>query len=158
MPEYPEALQELIALCEQAGEAERREILHAFAQSVDQFCPQQGRTYTYADERKDEGCTDTVGIFLSVSPKNETEFAVSFGPQVQTLTRALGYVLCKGLQNTPLDQIADLSGAFVPRLVGETLVRLRSQTVYYVLDRMKEATRAVQSAQADSSCQEPSQP
>jgi cysteine desulfuration protein SufE len=30
---------------------------------------------------------------------------------------------------------------FVPRIVGSELVRLRSQTVYYVLSRMKTAVK-----------------
>jgi cysteine desulfuration protein SufE len=35
---------------------------------------------------------------------------------------------------------------FVPRIIGAELVRLRSQTVYYVLDRMKQAVEKAISA------------
>jgi cysteine desulfuration protein SufE len=33
---------------------------------------------------------------------------------------------------------------FVPRIIGADLVRLRSQTVYYVLGRMKQAAQTLQ--------------
>jgi cysteine desulfuration protein SufE len=34
-----------------------------------------------------------------------------------------------------------LSSDFIPRLVGADLVRLRSQTVYYIFRRIQEAVR-----------------
>jgi cysteine desulfuration protein SufE len=48
-------------------------------------------------------------------------------------------ILCKGLHGTSPEEILALEADFVPRLIGAELVRQRSQTVYYVLGRMKAA-------------------
>ena len=62
---------------------------------------------------------------------------MTLGPEVQTLTRAMTAILCKGLDGSTPQQILDLPSDFVTRVVGTELVRLRSQTVYYVLTRIK---------------------
>jgi len=46
-------------------------------------------------------------------------------------------ILCKGLECSTPHEILDLPSDFVTRIVGTELVRLRSQTVYYVLTRIK---------------------
>jgi cysteine desulfuration protein SufE len=46
-------------------------------------------------------------------------------------------ILCKGLDGSTPHEILDLPSDFVKRIVGTELVRLRSQTVYYVLTRIK---------------------
>jgi cysteine desulfuration protein SufE len=51
-------------------------------------------------------------------------------------------ILCKGLDSSSIEAVLDLPADFVPRIVGGQLVRVRSQTVYYVLTRMKSACRA----------------
>jgi cysteine desulfuration protein SufE len=60
---------------------------------------------------------------------------------VQTLTKAMTAILCKGLNGATLQEVMAVPADFVPRIVGADLVRLRSQTVYYVLSRMKTAAR-----------------
>jgi cysteine desulfuration protein SufE len=67
---------------------------------------------------------------------------------VQTLTRALTTILCRGLDGCTAQQVIDVPANFVPRIIGADLVRLRSQTVYYVLGRMKQATVALLERQA----------
>ena len=91
--------------------------------------------------RKDEECTDTVGIFLQVDPERHAHFRITLGPQVQTLTKAMTSILCRGLDGCTLDEILELPADFVPKIVGGQLVRIRSQTVYYILTRMKSACR-----------------
>ena len=91
--------------------------------------------------RKDEECTDTVGIFLRAEDGDRAHFAVTLGPQVQTLTKAMTTILCRGLNGAKLQEVLDVPADFVPRIVGAELVRLRSQTVYYVLGRMKAAVK-----------------
>lgn len=124
-------------------ESERRETLHAFAGNVRQFAPNPEVNHSYSDYRKDEHCTDSVGIYLNVSENRAVSFYVSFGEEVQTLTRAMGYVLCRGLNGSPLGKVSEIDSSFIPVIVGEALIKLRSQTVYYVLDRMKEAAVAI---------------
>ena len=60
---------------------------------------------------------------------------------MQTLTKAMTSILCKGLESSTVQEILDLPADFVPRIVGGQLVRIRSQTVYYILTRMKGACR-----------------
>ena len=61
-------------------------------------------------------------------------------------------ILCRGLNGCTPEQVLQVPQDFVPRIIGADLVRLRSQTVYYVLNRMKEAVYKLESASYDSSC------
>jgi cysteine desulfuration protein SufE len=60
---------------------------------------------------------------------------------VQTLTKAMTSILCRGLNGAKLQDVLEVPADFVPRIIGAELVRLRSQTVYYVLSRMKTAVK-----------------
>ncbi|WP_395752719.1 SufE family protein [Prosthecobacter sp.] len=143
MPEYPAALGELISFFESLPEGERRENLIDLAAASAAHAPKPGETFDLEDVRHDAECTDTVGIHLRLEEGNHVHFAISLGPRVQTLTRALTTVLCRGLNGcTPFEVLA-LPQDFVPRIVGAELVRLRSQTVYYVLGRMKQAVQSL---------------
>ena len=138
---YPPALQEIIDLSEHLPDAEKREVLVSYAESAGSFEPTEGETFDLEDVRKDEECTDTVGIFLNVDDQGRASYKVSLGAQVQTLTRAMTSILCRGLEGAKLQEILDVPADFVPRIIGAELVRLRSQTVYYVLTRMKGAAK-----------------
>jgi len=48
-------------------------------------------------------------------------------------------ILCDGLNGSTLQEVVDVPADFVPKIVGGQLVRVRSQTVYYVFSRMKGA-------------------
>ena len=52
-------------------------------------------------------------------------------------------ILCNGLDGLRIEAILDLPADFVPRIVGGQLVRIRSQTVYYILTRMKSACKVL---------------
>ncbi len=138
---YPEKLNEIISLSESLSDAEKREVLISYADSAALQAPRDGEEFDLEDVRKDEECTDTVGIFLKVSPEIGTHFRVTLGPQVQTLTRAMTTILCKGLEGLSPQEVLDVPADFVPRIVGADLVRQRSQTVYYILTRMKSAAK-----------------
>ena len=141
MTSYPPKLQSIISLFESLPEEEKRENLIAYAEQARRHEPKPGETFDLEDVRKDEECTDTVGVFMKVAEGRETHFRITLGPQVQTLTRAMTSILCKGLEGCSPQQIIDLSSEFVPQIVGGNLVRIRSQTVYYILTRMKSACR-----------------
>ena len=135
----PAALDDIVSLFEHLPEGERRGLLVHYAESAGHCAPQPGEAFDLEDVRKDEECTDTVGIHLHVDGQNRAFFRVSLGHEVQTLTRAMTSILCKGLNGSTPDEILALEADFVPRLIGADLVRQRSQTVYYVLGRMKAA-------------------
>ncbi len=138
---YPTALNDLIELFEHLPEQERRENLVVMSDSAKKQEPREGDKFDLEDVRKDEECTDTVGIYLRVDENDGAHFAVTLGPQVQTLTKAMTTILCRSLNGTKLQEVLDVPADFVPRIIGAELVRLRSQTVYYVLGRMKTAVK-----------------
>ena len=139
---YPAALSEIISLFEFMPEAERRENLINYAETVSAFGCKEGERFDLEDVRKDAECTDTVGVFLRVDEDGRAHFAIELGPKVQTLTRAMTVILCRGLNGCTAEEILAVPSDFVPRIIGADLVRLRSQTVYYVLNRMKVAVRS----------------
>lgn len=138
----PQALMEIVALLEGMSEPERREMLVHYAESSAQYEPAEGAEYVVRDVRRDEQCTDTVGIFLRLDDAGKVHFAFSLGPKVQTLTRALASILARGFEGSPVTDVLDTGPEIVNRIVGSTLVRLRSRTVYYMLERMQQAVRA----------------
>lgn len=135
----PPKLQSIVDLFSGLPEGEKRENLISYADQIRKFAPREGDTFAVEDVRKDEECTDTVGIFLAVDRHERVHFKVTLGDKVQTLTRALAVILCRGLDGCSLEEVLDLPRDFVPLIIGGQLVRLRSQTVYYVLNRMKTA-------------------
>jgi cysteine desulfuration protein SufE len=144
MSAYPPSLQRIVDLLEHLPEAERRETLVSYSEQASTQGPKEGETFQLEDVRKDEECTDTVGVFLKIDPDQRVQFRITLGPQVQTLTKAMTTILCKGLNGASVEEILAVPADFVPKLVGAQLVRARSQTVYYILTRMKGALTAWQ--------------
>jgi cysteine desulfuration protein SufE len=100
MAEYPAALSELIAFFESLPEGERRENLIDLATQAAKHAPKEGEAFDLEDVRKDAECTDTVGVHVRLEQDGGVHFAVSLGPKVQTLTRALTVILCRGLNGS----------------------------------------------------------
>jgi cysteine desulfuration protein SufE len=140
---YPPKLASIIALFESLAEEEKRENLIAYSEQARQHEPKPGETFDLEDVRKDEECTDTVGVFLKLDDEGRAHFRITLGPQVQTLTKAMTSILCKGLDGVTPGEIMELPADFVPRIVGGQLVRIRSQTVYYILTRIKSACKVL---------------
>jgi cysteine desulfuration protein SufE len=134
---YPNKLNKIIDLFEMLPEDERRETLVSYADNAKKQEPREGETFDLSDVRKDEECADTVGVYLQVDQDGKAHIRMTLGPEVQTLTRAMTAILCKGLEGCTPQQILDLPSDFVTRIVGTELVRIRSQTIYYVLTRIK---------------------
>ncbi|MBA2585745.1 MAG: Fe-S metabolism protein SufE [Chthoniobacterales bacterium] len=134
---YPPKLESIIQLFEMLPEDERRETLVSYADNAKKQEPRAGETFNLEDIRKDEECADTVGVFLRVDAEGKAHLRMTLGPEVQTLTRAMTAILCKGLAGVSPNEIQELPSDFVTRIVGAELVRVRSQTIYYVLTRIK---------------------
>jgi cysteine desulfuration protein SufE len=134
---YPQKLNKIINLFEALPEDERRETLVSYAENAKKQEPPENQEFDLVDVRKDEECTDTVGVYLQVDENGKAHIRMTLGPEVQTLTRAMTAILCKGLEGCTPQEIVDLPSDFVTRIVGSELVRVRSQTVYYVLTRIK---------------------
>ncbi|HUJ43601.1 MAG TPA: SufE family protein [Opitutaceae bacterium] len=134
---YPPNLAAIVDLFDALSDEEKRENLIAYADNAPRCAPKPGEAFVLEDVRKDEECTDTVGVFLNVDDGRRAHFRLTLGPQVQTLTRAMTAILCQGLDGATPEEVMEVPQDFVPRIVGGQLVRLRSQTVYYILTRMK---------------------
>ena len=138
---YPQKLQNIIDLFEHLPEVERRETLVSYSDSAPKQAPRPNESFDLEDVRKDEECADTVGVYLQVDEQGRAHFRMTLGPEVQTLTRAMTSILCKGLDGATPQEILELPSDFVTRIVGAELVRIRSQTTYYILTRMKSICR-----------------
>ena len=138
---YPAKLSAIIELFSGLPDAEKRETLIAYADQAKFQEPRDGESFDLEDVRKDEECTDTVAIYLRLDEQGGAHFRISLGPQVQTLTRAMSSILCKGLEGVSPTDILEIPADFVPKIVGAELVRLRSQTVYYLLTRIKSVSK-----------------
>jgi cysteine desulfuration protein SufE len=139
---YPAKLATIVSLFESLAEEEKRENLIAYADQANRCAPKEGESFDLEDVRKDEECADTVGVFLKVDAENQrSHFRMVLGPKVQTLTKAMAAILCKGLEGCTPNEILEVPADFVPKIVGGQLVRIRSQTVYYILTRMKSIVR-----------------
>jgi len=138
---HPAKLSEIIELFEFLPDEEKRENLVAYADLAKNQAPREGESFDLEDVRKDEECTDTVGVYLRVDPSGGAHFRISLGPEVQTLTRAMSAILCKGLDGVSPAVILEVESDFVEKIVGGQLVRIRSQTVYYILTRLKSACK-----------------
>ena len=134
---YPAKLQEIVSLFEHLPEEEKRESLVSYSLTTKNYEPKDGEKFDLEDVRKDEECADTVGVFLKVNEEGKSHFRMTLGPQVQTLTKAMTAILCKGLDGVTPKEVMELESDFVPKIVGAQLVRVRSQTTYYILSRMK---------------------
>ena len=134
---YPPKLNKIVNLFQRLPEDERRETLVSYADNAANQEPREGEKFELVDIRKDEECTDTVGVYLHVDSDGKAHIRMTLGPEVQTLTRAMTAILCKGLEGSTPQEIYDLPSDFVTRIVGAELVRVRSQTIYYVLTRIK---------------------
>ncbi|MCX6855562.1 MAG: Fe-S metabolism protein SufE [Verrucomicrobia bacterium] len=139
----PTALQEIIDFFEPLPEAERRENLIHYAEAASSHARRPGLIYDLEEIRKDQECSDTVGVFLYLDGEGCVHFAIELGPKIQTLTKAMTTTLCRGLNGSLPDEILSVTPDFVPRIVGADLVRLRSQTIYYILGRMQAAVQSL---------------
>ena len=134
---YPKKLEEIVSLFEHLPDEEKRESLVSYSLTTKNYEPKDGEKFDLEDVRKDEECADTVGVFLQVDGEGRSHFRMTLGPQVQTLTKAMAAILCKGLEGVTPNAVMELESDFVPKIVGAQLVRVRSQTTYYILSRMK---------------------
>ncbi len=139
---YPPRLLNIISLFESLSESERREMLIAYADQAKNYEPKEGELFDFEDLRKDEECTDSVGVYLKKDDHAGLLFKIKLGPHVQTLTRAMSSILCKGLHGINPEALEIIPHDFVSKIVGAELIRVRSQTVYYLLTRMKMASKA----------------
>src|ERR1700745_954798 len=105
---YPPKLNNIINLFESLPEDERRETLVSYADNAKRQEPREDENFDLVDVRKDEECTDTVGVYLHIDEHGKAHIRMTLGPEVQTLTRAITALLCKGLEGVSPAEMFDL--------------------------------------------------
>src|SRR6476469_3673533 len=97
---YPSKLSKIINLFESRPEDERRETLVSYADNAKKQEPRESEKFDLVDVRKDEECTDTVGVSLHLDEEGKAHLRMTLGPEVQALTCAMTAILCKGLNGS----------------------------------------------------------
>src|SRR5439155_11675726 len=115
---YPTKLNKIIDLFETLPEDERRETLVSYADNAKKQEPRKDETFDLVDVRKDEECMDTVGVYLHIDKNGKAQIRMTLGPEVQTLTRAMTAILCKGLEGCTPQEILDLPSDSVTQILG----------------------------------------
>src|SRR5207247_8929603 len=92
---YPTKLNQIINLFESLPQDERRETLVSYADNAKKREPRETEKFDLVDVRKDDECTDTVGVYLQVDENGKAHIRMTLGPEVQTLTRSMTAILCK---------------------------------------------------------------
>ena len=139
----PAGLARIVRLFDGVDEDGRRERLLALAETADRYAPESGVRYAVEDLRHDPECSDEVGVYVAREEGGRIRLRMRLGPGVQTLTRALAVVLCRGLDGASAVEVAALGREFIDIIVGGQLMLRRSQTVYYVLGRVQDAVRSL---------------
>ena len=83
---YPPKLNKIINLFESLPEDERRETLVSYADNAKNQEPREREKFDLVDVRKDQECTDTVGVYLHADENGRAHIRMTLGPEVQTLT------------------------------------------------------------------------
>ena len=108
MEELPQNLQQIVEFYEGLSDDEKREALIGEAEQVEQYAPQKGESFAVEDVRKDSECSDKVGIFVRKEEDGSIFIRIQLGEKVQTLTRALSVILCRGLEGCSAQDIEAL--------------------------------------------------
>ncbi len=140
MSNLPKRLEQIASYFEQLDEQSRRERLIAFAEQSDKWLPQPSDKILYQDIRKDEECLDEVGVFI-VDDGEGLVWRMQYGNDVQILTRAIGTILSDGLNHAKPEEVTSLSADVIHRIIGQQLFRNRSQSIYYIFNRIKQAMK-----------------
>src|SRR5437762_12707010 len=97
---YPTRLNKIINLFESLPEDERSETLVSYDDNAKNQGPREGEDFDLIDVRKDEECTDTVGGYVRFDEHGGAHIRKTLGPEVQTLTRSMTSIVCKGLEGS----------------------------------------------------------
>jgi sulfur transfer protein SufE len=135
-----ETLEAQVQHFETLDNSARIQALINLAQNVGQLEPKHHETWDFTEIRQDQECLDEMGLYLRHN-NNSLELAATVGSETTTLTRALTAVLVQHLNGETKDRILELKDSFVPRLVGESLLRQRRNAAYYPLRRIQDAVR-----------------
>jgi cysteine desulfuration protein SufE len=118
--------------------------LISLADSLPRLAPKDGVKWDVEDVRKDHECLDVVGLYARLDDQGGVQLAAEVGKEVTTLTRALTSLFVENLSGESPMNILSVEPSIIPRIVGEALMRQRSNTAYYTLRRIHEAVKSLE--------------
>ena len=118
--------------------------LISLSESINKLAPDVAHHWDVEDVRKDHECLDVVGLYARRDDGGRVHLAATVGKEVTTLTRALTALFVENLSGETAEHILDVSPEVIPRVVGEALMKQRSNTAYYTLRRIKEAVEILE--------------
>lgn len=149
MSNLPQRLERIASYFEHLDEQSRRERLIAYADQSGKWLPQPDDNILYQDIRKDEECLDEVGVYI-VDDDGHIAWRMQYGKDVQILTRAIGTILSDGLNHADAEEVLSMPADVVHRIIGQQLFRNRSQSIYYIFNRIKQAMKQYQKTQINN--------
>jgi len=81
-----------------------------------------------------------VGVFIADDGEGLV-WRMQYGKDVQILTRAIGTILSDGLNHAKPEEVISLPADVIHQIIGQQLFRNRSQSIYYIFNRIKQAMK-----------------
>jgi sulfur transfer protein SufE len=138
-----ESLEKIVTTFEDLPKETRIRELIGLADGLANLEPNETDPWDIKDVRQDHECLDAVGIFAKREGPN-VKLAATVGRDATTLTRALTALLVENLNGETLENILKVPNSVINRVVGEALLRQRSNTAYYSLRRIQDVARALE--------------
>jgi cysteine desulfuration protein SufE len=139
-----QSLEETVRVFEKLPKETRIDGLISLADGIGRLAPREGEQWQVEDVRKDNECLDVVGLYARKREDGKVDLAATMGQEVTTLTRALTSLFVENLNGETAENILSVKPDLIPRVVGETLMKQRSNTAYYTLRRIHEAVKALE--------------
>ena len=115
--DYTSKLNEFLSILVSMPDAARRMELMRYSRDSKNVAPAEGESFDYSCNRLDDGCSDSVGVYVRVVDGG-VKLRVLFGGNTQTLTRALGHIFCVALDGQPVEALAAIPEDTSAKLIG----------------------------------------
>lgn len=143
-----ETLESNVRLFESLPKETKIQGLISLSESLPKLAPDESEPWDVVDVRKDHECLDVVGLYARRDDAGRVELAATVGREVTTLTRALTALFVENLSGETPEAIRSVEPSLIPRVVGEALMKQRSNTAYYTLRRIHEAVEQLDKPRA----------
>ena len=117
--------------------------LIALAGGLAKLAPDSTQHWDVRDVRQDLECADTVGLYVRRDQAN-VRLAAEVGQEVTTLTKALTALMVQHLDGETPTAIASVTANQLSKIVPESLLRQRQNTVNYAVQRLQDAVRSLE--------------
>jgi len=149
MSAIPEKVSEILSQFAAMTPGEHRMALIKYSHTSGQVAPLPDERFTCSSERIDEGCTDSVGVFIR-DEGDSVRLCIRLGRNTQTLTRAIGHILCLGLDGGPLEALLNMPDDLSARLIGMPADGYHARKLRYMQNRIVETATEAMAARGEA--------